>query len=172
MSIFDFFRRKPNAVDYRLDSNPQDFYSSQFASDKIFFVPFRARGRYQLADDGWVPASDDINLPVHVLNEQREQAAIKIDGPIEFSISVPCAAQNITPKQISDMKYVLDNIVAMDSESRRHVDTETVYDECLAYVEIENSEVHLHYFANTMNTEWGACFLLAADGNWQFESLG
>ncbi|MBM3966025.1 MAG: hypothetical protein FJ308_13325 [Planctomycetes bacterium] len=173
MSIFDFLRRKSKKVDYRLDSNPQAFYSSQFSPNSVFFVPFRAQGSYQLVDNGWVPASDEVNLPVHCLNEQREQAAIKINGPMEFSISVPCTGRNITPKQISDMKFVLDNIVAMDCESRRQIsEPETVYDECLAYVEIENSEVHLHYFANTMNTEWGAYFLLGTDGDWKFQTLG
>lgn len=172
MLFFDFFKRKPKKVDYRLDSRPQDFYSAQFSVDRIFFVPFRAQGPYQLVDNDWVPASDAIGSSVFVLNEQREQAAIKIKGPVEFSISVPTQESRITQKQIGEMKFVLENIVAMDCESRRHVKSKTNYDECLAYVEIENSEVHLHYLANTVNTEWGAYFLLRGDNKWEFDSLG
>lgn len=172
MSILDLLRWKPNKVNYRLDSNPQEFYSSQFDKDKIYFEPFRAPGNYQRSGNDWIPASDGIDLPVFNLSEQQARVGIEINGPVEFNISLPCRTDYVTPKQVSSLKLVLDSIVAMDSESRRHSDPKARYDEFLGFVEIENDRVHLHYFANTMNTEWGTYFTIQPNGVFQFDSIG
>ncbi|MEJ2610968.1 MAG: hypothetical protein P8179_13005 [Candidatus Thiodiazotropha sp.] len=68
---------------------------------------------------------------------------------------------------------VISKIVEMDSEVREKTkDSNENYEEAIAYIDISLREVELHYYANTVNTEWGAYFVRQENGTWFFEGLG
>jgi hypothetical protein len=68
---------------------------------------------------------------------------------------------------------VISKIVEMDVEVREKTnDQNENYEEAIAYIDISLNEVELHYYANTVNTEWGAYFIRHEDGAWFFEGLG
>ena len=154
MWLLDLIRRRSLGVtNYRLDCNPSEYYSSQFDPDNLLVVPIHSGGHvYGRAANG-------------------EQAVCDINGPVNFQVCLPCENREVAERHIEIAKKVLDDIVELDRQARDRPRTED-YREHLAYIEIEDDVVQLHYFASTMNTEWGAYFYEQPDGTWVFKHLG
>jgi hypothetical protein len=108
------------------------------------------------------------------LQEHEEHAFCEI-GPDDRSFEVILETQSgIIDEQIIDnAKMIISQIVEMDKETRdRSFDPKNDLEEELAYIDIKLDEVELHYFATTVNTEWGAYFKKKQDGKWHYEGLG
>lgn len=90
---------------------------------------------------------------------------------MEFDIYFPLEDGNLSSTSIQLAKEILSLLPLLDGKARR-LESSFDYEEHLAYVIIQPSEIRLHYFASTVNTEWSAYFKKAEDGSWQFTGLG
>jgi hypothetical protein len=89
------------------------------------------------------------------------------EGDLQFEILMPTEHERIPQRHVSTARSVLSQIVAMDNAARALPDvTDDDYDEVLAYVVISDDYVELHYFASTVNSEWGVYFTPSRQGDW------
>jgi hypothetical protein len=89
------------------------------------------------------------------------------EGDLEFEVLMPTEAGHIPPRHVATARSVLSQIVEMDDAARAVPNpTDHDFDEALTYVVIGNADVELHYYATTVNTEWGIYFTPNGQGGW------
>ena len=89
------------------------------------------------------------------------------EGDLEFEILMPTEEGRTPPRHAATARSVLSQIVEMDDAARAVPDaTDFDLDEALAYVVISDAYVEFHYFATTVNTEWGIYFTPNGQGVW------
>ena len=130
---------------FRLGVHPSSHYASLFDRAEISIRP---------AAGGRRPSPE---LAVATIGE----------GDLEFEIFMLTEQGRVLPAHVSTARSVLSQIVEMDDAARAVPDlTDDDYDETLAYVVISDAYVELHYFASTVNTEWGIYFTPSGQGGW------
>jgi len=156
---------------FRLSKHPSSYYRALFEQGIVEVRPALAAGYYQFGNGTMVKVQDRSPNSMH-LSAKPEQGFVKIDADdLEFEIYLEAANSAVFPEVLQLAKDVLLQIVEMDEIARsRPMDFD--YEEHLAYVNITRSEIELHYFASTVNTEWGAYFVRDANGTFQFDCLG
>lgn len=158
---------------FRLSNYPytSSDYRAMFKEEEIAILPYRKGGSYRLENGAFVAAPEAGRGTMH-LPTQEEHGIYKIRaGDLDFDIELESSMGGVYPELVGLAKDVLSQIVEMDSVARSF-SMNFNYDEHLAYIRISRSEVELHYFATTVNTEWGAYFVRDAHGKFQFELLG
>jgi hypothetical protein len=77
----------------------------------------------------------------------------------------------IDAKYVSLCKEILAVLPSLDAIARQ-VPSQIYHEEYFAYIYLDDTEIELHYFASTVNTEWSAYFKKRQDGSSHFEGLG
>lgn len=153
---------------YSLDTRPSSYYLEQFREERIEILPYLAAGMYKAINGKLVRVERE---GMH-FSERQEQGIHKIQADFfEFDIYFPSRNSKIDSKFIAAARTVLSCVVELDQKARS-VPSSDEYEEHLAYIDISEEEIELHYFASTVNTEWGAYFTFKEDGTWEFQGLG
>lgn len=132
---------------YRMDRFPVEFYLDQVREDRV-----------TIEEPAGEPAQGCLTL-----SYGAEEMEVDLYFPLEDGV--------VTPDSVQAARDVLSVIDVLDARARQ-VPSPEDHEEHLAYVVIAPTQVQLHYFATTVNTEWGAYFTRGADGSWQFDGLG
>lgn len=173
---------------YSLDKYPSSLFLEDFNSTELKIVPYQKAGLYriqkgkktEITERGRDYTMVQLEQMRHrgiveiYLHEQAEHGFCEI-GPEDRSFEVILEAQGgrIDEKIMENAKTIISQIVEMDIEARnRSYSPKESSEEELAYIDIKLDEVELHYFATTVNTEWGAYFKKNEDGSWYYEGLG
>ncbi|WP_119672176.1 hypothetical protein [Deinococcus sp. RM] len=100
----------------------------------------------------------------------RAYASIKT-AHAEFDVYLEAPGGTVAPELLHTAEAVLSRIVELDAAARA-VQPDPSYEEELAYIDITQDDIELHYYAGTVNTEWGAYFVRDAHGKFTFDTLG
>ena len=174
--------------DYSLQKYSSIIYLEEFESTEIKLIPYQEAGLYRFQNGSKEKISDrDRGYQMVELEQMRRRGIVEIYlqehqehgfceiGPEDRKFEVILESKDgaISDGIMAAARTVLSNIVEMDSQARESgSESNENYDEELAYIVVNEREVELHYFANTVNTEWGAFFKMKEDGNWTYEGLG
>ncbi|UQN08417.1 hypothetical protein [Deinococcus sp. QL22] len=101
---------------------------------------------------------------------QEALASIKTEH-VDFDIYLDAPGGAVAPDILQTAEDVLSRIVELDAAARAML-TGPSYEEFLAFVDITREEIELHYYADTVNTEWGAFFVRDEHGEFKFDTLG
>jgi hypothetical protein len=159
---------------YRIDNKPAEYYLDQFKPENIEVLPYREAGFYLLKKGKLEQADDSRKGRAYHFSEQLPQGVATIlygFDDLDFDINFPVKDGKVDTLFINLAKEILAQLPALDSRARE-VPTDFDHEEHLAYIDVSESEIELHYFASTVNTEWGAYFKRMTDGSWNFEGLG
>jgi len=91
------------------------------------------------------------------------------DDEFFFEIYLELLSNIIDPKLIATAENVVDNVIELD-DAARSISDDHEYDERLAYISIDQSEIRFAYWATTVNTEWDVVFTI--DNFHKFKCLG
>ena len=101
---------------------------------------------------------------------QRAFVSINTED-VEIDVYLDASGGAVEPELLRTAEEVLSRIVELDAAARA-VQTDPIFEESLAYVDIMREEIELHYYATTVNTEWGAYFVRDEQGEFTFDTLG
>lgn len=133
---------------YRLGVNSTDYYVGLFDAEALKIEP---------AIRGQRP---------HV-----ERGAILVPaGELEFQVYLPATNGAVEPRILELARSVLSQIVDMDNQAREFEDV-IDSDEILAWIEVRDDVVDLHYYATTVNSEWDARFRQGEGGRWVYRGI-
>jgi len=174
--------------EYSLKKYESSLYLNNFNEKEIKIIPYQEAGFFRFHKGkkekipnrtrGYTMAElEQMNrrgiVEIH-LQEDVEHGFCEI-GPEDRSFEVRLESRNgIIPDEVMESaRSILANIVEMDSSAREvSSSSDEDYKEELAYIDIKVNDVELHYFANTVNTEWGAFFKRRNSGDWIYDGLG
>ena len=173
---------------YSLSKYPSSLYLNDFNSKELIIVPYQEAGLYRIhKGEKTKIAERNRGYTMVQLEQMRQKGIVEIYlsehaehgfceiGPEDRSFEVILEAEDgcIEGQIIKNAKSIISHIAEMDAEARdRSYKPEENYEEELAYIDVKLDEVELHYFATTVNTEWGAYFKKKEDGSWHYEGLG
>lgn len=156
---------------YRLSKHPSSYYCALFFEEAIVVHSYREGGYYLIENGKLLKVNEGFPGSIR-LSVEPEHGFFSIKaGELEFDIYLESSDLSIPPEVIELTRDVLSHIVEMDTAARSRPD-QIDYEEQLAYVNISRSEIELHYYSTTVNTEWGAYFKRDANGTFQFDTLG
>ena len=101
---------------------------------------------------------------------QKALASIKTEYT-DFDVYLAATDGVVAPEILQTAEDVMARIVELDAVATAQV-TGECYEEYLAYVDITPEEIELHYFAGSVNTEWGAYFVRDEHGEFTLDTLG
>ncbi len=173
---------------YSLGKYPSSLYLDDFDSSELKLVPYQEAGLYRIhKGEKTKIAEKSRGYTMAQLEQMRHRGIVEIYlseheeygfceiGPEDRSFEVILESQNgcIEEQIIENARNIISQIVDLDAEARdRSYNSKYNHEEELAYIDIKVDEVELHYFATSVNTEWGAYFKKKEDGNWHYEGLG
>jgi len=156
---------------YRLSQYPQSAYDAAFAQANLEIQPAIESGYYEAHDKQLVMVAEKTENSWFYM-EQPETANLVIEvEDLEFSLEVE-SVDGVVPADIWKLtQEVMAQIVELDNFARS-IPSDYDYEEHLAYVVISHKEIQLHYFASTVNTEWGVYFTRDELGKFHFKTMG
>ena len=159
-------KNMPESIVYLLSTHPSSYYLDQFDEKNIRIIPHRVAGHYAFRGSEYVKVDKEDQHSCYD-PERPEEGVISIQTDFgEFQIYFPSNNANIDPKLTSIARYVLCNIVEMDTGPLST--SSSGHDKgFLGYVKIDYEEVELHYFSDIINTEWEKIFTKDNHGNWK-----
>ena len=157
---------------YRIDKFPVSYYLNQFKAEDIEVLPYREAGYYLIEKGELKKVESSTNEKADHFSEQLPQGIVTISyGEDEFDIYFPVEKGVVDMRFIALAKEILAELPSLDAIARK-VPSEFDHEEHLAYLCLGDSEIELHYFASTVNTEWSVYFKKQQDEAWHFEGLG
>ncbi|MFC3150028.1 hypothetical protein ACFOEK_03225 [Litoribrevibacter euphylliae] len=173
---------------YSLDKYPSSLYLEAFNSSEVKIIPYQEEGLYRIHKGKKTKiAKENRGYTMTQLEQMRQRGIVEIYlsehaehgfceiGPEDRSFEVILEAHNgsVEKQIIENAKAIISRIAEMDTEARdRTYNPQDNYEEELAYIVIKLDKVELHYFATTVNTEWGVYFKKKEDNHWHYEGLG
>lgn len=159
---------------YRIDKFPVSYYLNQFRAEDVEILPYREAGYYLIEKGELKKVESSTNGKAYHFSEQLPQGVVTIsygEDELDFDIYFPVENGIVDMRFIDLAREILAELPSLDAIARK-VPSELDHEEHLAYINLDDSEIELHYFASTVNTEWSAYFKKQQDGAWHFEGLG
>lgn len=150
------------------------YYLDMFDEKDITISEYLPAGYYKIVDGQYIETDKKDTEGKYYEAEQLAEAAFNInEEDYDFEIYFPVENGKIEQEYLGLIKNVLANLPELDSYARS-LSSKVDYEENLAYINLSKGgqNVHLHYFATTINTEWGVYFTFKKDGTWRYETLG
>ncbi|MEM9263322.1 MAG: hypothetical protein AAGA22_07070, partial [Pseudomonadota bacterium] len=82
-----------------------------------------------------------------------------------FEVSIGLTSDELPDRMRRRAALAIEKIIELD-EAARSIPTEHDHHEALAYLDIRAAEVRLHYWSDTVNTEWDVVFSFDDQGMW------
>ena len=101
---------------------------------------------------------------------QKAYANIQTEH-VNFNVFLQATDGVVAPEILQTAEDVLSRIVELDAAMTSRM-TGDSYEEYLAFIDILHDEIELHYYANAVNTEWGAFFVRDEHGDITFDTFG
>jgi hypothetical protein len=173
---------------YSLDKYESSLFLNEFINKKLILHPARESGLYRFQKGKRTKIAEvSRGYSAAQLEQMRHKGIVEIYlsedvehafctlGPEdrEFDVRIESKGGKVEEGIMEDARTIISQIVELDKEARDRTHKESEdHEEELAYIDIKHNEVELHYYATTVNTEWGTFFRKSKDGRWTFEGIG
>ena len=134
----------------------------------MVFVPYRAAGRYDLAE--FKPVDDRRRTHIFNLDERPERYKCRVgEDELAFSLYIESQDGAVVPDLVEVAREVLAHIIELDLFANE-IDPNDESQSSLMSVDITREMIHLRYVPTLFNSEWGTAFKRVGPG--EFEYLG
>jgi len=156
---------------FRLSQLPPNYFLDSFEKTKIDIRPFREGGHFRKRGKGYVRVETPTNDSRYFEPLPEIGFCTVGEGDFEIEIYFDSVNGQVSQHLIPIAREILKSLIELDSLARSQPD-DFDNDELLAYINFSETEVKLHYFATTVNSEWSVLFKRTAPGIFEYVRLG